>query len=168
MSTRPHDAIDRSPPRLSGALALGVALLGAFALAVSGPAFGVSVVGVAVVAVGLYDGSRAAITLGSTGLFCGVLLAGLAGASPERLLIATATAVVAWDIAAFGLGLGTEVGRAAETTRVELLHAGVSGALALIAATGGILVYRFAGGGPALAPIALLCGAVVLVVLLRP
>ncbi|HET7323503.1 MAG TPA: hypothetical protein VFJ06_04155 [Halococcus sp.] len=167
MSTR-TPAIDRSPPRLSGVLALGAAVLGTLALAVSGPALLLGALSVVVLAVGLYRGSRATITLGSVGLFCGVLVAGLAGAVPELLLVATAAAVVSWDIAGFAIDLGEEVGRAAETTRVELVHAGASALVAAVAATGGVLVYRLAGGGPALAPLALLCGAVVLVIALRP
>ena len=43
-----------------------------------------------------------------------------------------------------------------------------STALAVVAAGFGVVVYRLAGGGPALAPVALLCGAVVLAVALRP
>jgi hypothetical protein len=161
-------AIDRSPPRLSVALALGVALVGVLTLVVSGPALGVGILGLAITGISLARGSQAAVTLGSAGVFCGVLLAGLAGSPPELLLFATAAVVVAWDIATFAIGLGEELGRAADTTRLELVHAGASGALALLVAAGGTAVYRLAGSGPTLASIALLCGAVVLVVFLRP
>ena len=162
------DVIDRSPSRLGGGLAIGVAVCGALALAVSGIAVGLSVLGVVVVAVGLYGDSRPAVTLGAAGQFCGVLLAGLAGTAPAFLLFSTAAAVVAWDVATFAIGLGDELGRAAETRRLELVHAGVSGALAVVAAGFGVTVYHLAGGGPTLAPVALLCGAVVLAVALRP
>lgn len=160
--------LDHAPPRLSVALTLGTALWSVLALVVSGPAFTVGALGAIILGIGLFRGSRSTVALGSTGLFFGVLLAGFADASPESLVFATAAAVVAWDVATFAIGVGEEVGRAAETTRVELVHAGVSGTLALITATGGILVYRLVGGGPAFAPLALLCGAVVLVVVLRP
>jgi hypothetical protein len=160
--------IDDAPPRLSAAIAVGVAALGALALAVSGPAFVVGALGVAILGGGLWSISRAAVTLGGAGLFCGTLLAGLAGTGPTVLLVATAAAVVAWDVAEFGLGLGETVGKGAETRRAELVHAGASGALALLGAGGGLVIYRLAGGGPALVPIALLCGAVVLVLALRP
>lgn len=160
--------IDRSPPRLSGALAFVAAIVGTLALAVSGPAFALGALGVVLVGIGFSRGSQAAITLGGMGLFCGVLLAGFVGAPPELLLFATAATVVSWDIAGFAIDLGEELGRAAETTRVELVHAGASALVAAVAATGGVFVYRLAGGGPALAPIVLLCGAVVLVVVLRP
>jgi hypothetical protein len=167
MSTNSSD-IDRSPTQVSTALALGVAVFGTLVLAVSGPALIVGALGVVLVGIGLFRGSRATITLGAAGLFCGVLLAGLVGTTPEHLLVATAATVVSWDIAGFAIDLGEEVGRAAETTRIELVHAGVSALVAGIAAAGAVLVYRLAGGGPALAPIALLCGAVVLVIVLRP
>jgi hypothetical protein len=160
--------IDDAPPRASAAIAVGIALVGALALAVSGPAFAVGAVGVSSLAVGVRSVSRAAVTLGGAGLFCGTLLAGLAGGPPPLLLVATAAAIVAWDIAEFGIGLGETVGKEADTRRAELVHAGASGALALLGAGGGLAVYRLAGGGPALVPIALLCGAVVLVLALRP
>ena len=160
--------VDRSPPRLSEGLALGAGAVGALALVVSPPAFGLGVLGVIAVGVGLLRRSRAAVTLGAAGVFCGVLLAGLTGVPPELLLCSTAGAVVAWDIATFAIDLGAELGRAAETRRLELVHAGASTALALGAAVVGAVVYRLVGGGPALAPVALLCGAVVLAVALRP
>lgn len=162
------DVIDRSPPRPSSAVALGVGILGALALATSGVAVGLSALGVVAIGIGLYRGSHTAVTLGATGQFCGVLLAGLAGAPPEFLLISIAAAVVAWDVATFAIDLGDELGRAAETGRLELVHTGSSAALAVVAAGFGVVVYRLAGGGPALAPVALLCGAVVLAVALRP
>ncbi|WP_435077087.1 DUF7519 family protein [Halococcus sp. AFM35] len=161
-------AIDESPPRASTAIAVGVAIVGALALAVSGPAFAVGAVGVVGLGVGLRSVSRAAVTLGTVGLFCGTVLAGLAGGPPPLLLVATAATIVAWDVAEFAIGLGETVGRAADTRRAELVHAGASGALALAGAGGGLVIYRLAGGGPTLVPIALLCGAVVLVIALRP
>jgi hypothetical protein len=161
-------AIDDAPPRASAAIAIGVAAIGTLSLALSGPAAVVGAVGVVGLAVGLRSSSRAAVTLGATGLFCGTLLAGLAGAPSPLLLAATAATVVAWDVAEFGVGLGETVGRGATTRRAELVHAGTSGALAMIGAGVGFAVYRLAGGGPALVPIALLFGAVVLVLTLRP
>lgn len=161
-------AIDHSPARVSGALAFGAAVLGTLALAVSGPALLVSALGVVVLGIGLYRGSQAVVTLGAAGLFCGVLIAGLAGASPEVVLVATAATVVSWDAAGFAIDLGEELGRAAETTRAELVHVGVSALVATVAAAGGVFVYRLTGGGPALAPIVLFGGTVVLVIALRP
>ena len=161
-------SIDDAPPRASVAIAIGVAVVGTLSLALSGPAAVVGAVGVVGLAVGLRSSSRAAVTLGAAGLFCGTLLAGLAGAPSPLLLAATAATVVAWDIAEFGIDLGETVGRTATTRRAEFVHAGTSGALALVGAGGGSIVYRLAGGGPALVPIALLFGAVVLVLALRP
>ena len=163
-----ESAIDHAPPRTSVALAIVVAAVGTLSLALSGPAAVVGAVGVVGLAVGLRSSSRAVVTLGAAGLFCGTLLAGLAGAPPSLLLAATAATVVAWDVAEFGIDLGETVGRGATTRRAELVHAGASGALALVGTGGGSIVYRLAGGGPALVPIALLSGAVVLVLALRP
>ena len=161
-------SIDRSPARLSAAVALGVALSGALSLSVSVPAFALYAHGALVLAAGLYGGSRAVVTLGATGEFAGVCLAGLAGAPPPLLVFATAAVVVSWDVAEFAVGLGAEMGRAAATRRAELLHAGASILLGLSAAAGGSLVFTVAGAGSTLVPVALLCGAVVLVVALRP
>ena len=161
-------AIDPSPPRLSEGVAVVAGAVGTLALAVSPPAFGLGALGTVAVGAGLYRRSHAAVTLGATGVFCGVLLAGLADAPPELLLLSTAGAVVAWDVATFAIDLGAELGRTAETRRLELVHAGASTGLALGAAIVGTLVYRLVGGGPALAPVVLLCGAVVLAIALRP
>lgn len=160
--------LDRSPTRVSATLALLAALAGVLALSVSGPAVLVGVIGTGLLALGLYRGSRAAVTLGSTGVFGGTVLAGLAGSPPELLLFVTAATVTAWDVAEFAVGLGEELGRAAETRRLELVHAGSSALVATLAAIGGVLVFRTIGRGPPLALVALLCGAVVLVVALRP
>ncbi|WP_049898739.1 DUF7519 family protein [Halococcus agarilyticus] len=160
--------IDDAPARASIAIALAASLAGALALAVSTPSLTAGVLGFVLVALGLARGWRTAVTLGGAGLFCGVVLAGLVGAPASVVVFATAATVVAWDVATFGIEVGEELGREADTRRLELVHAGASSVVAAIPAGIGLALFRTASGGTALVPIALLCGAVVLVVVLRP
>jgi hypothetical protein len=160
--------IDDTPARTSTGLALAASLAGTLALAVSTVSLAFGGLGFVLVGLGLVRGWRSAVTLGGAGLFCGVVLAGLVGAPASVVVFATATTVVAWDIATFGIDVGEELGREADTRRLELVHAGASVMTAAIPAVVGMVLFRTAGGGTALVPIALLCGAVVLVVVLRP
>ena len=160
--------IDDSPARVSTGFALAASLTGTLGLAASTASLALGLVGVVLVALGLARGWRAAVTLGGAGLFCGVVLAGLVGAPAGVVVFATAATVVAWDVATFGIEVGAELGREADTRRLELVHAGVSVVVAAIPAGLGVALFRIAGGGPSFVPVALLCGAVILVVVLRP
>ncbi|WP_273838579.1 hypothetical protein [Halococcus sp. PRR34] len=160
--------IDDAPARISVGLALAASFVGTLALAVSTVSLAAGGLGFVLVGLGLVRGWRSAVTLGGAGLFCGVVLAGLVGAPAIVVVFATAAAVVAWDVATFGIDVGEELGREADTTRLELVHAGTSVVTAAIPAMIGMVLFRTAEGGTALVPIALLCGAVVLVVVLRP
>lgn len=168
MSTTPAPVIDDSPARVSSALALATGLACTLSLVGSVASLTIGLLGLVTLGLGLVRGSRAVVTLGGTGLFCGVVLSGLAGAPAGIVVFATAAAVVAWDIATFGIGVGEELGRAASTGRLELVHAAASGAVAAIPAVAGVVLFRTVVGGSSLVPVALLCGAVVLVVVLRP
>jgi hypothetical protein len=157
--------IDRSPAVVSTALAVGagvVSLLGTTAGALVGalPA----AAGLAVFGVGLVRASRTALTAGAGLLFAGVLLAGASGASPEPLLVGTIGAVLAWDVGENGIGLGAQLGRAADTRRAELVHAASSLVVGAVTAGLGYGVYLGAASGqPLTALVFLLLGAVVLV-----
>jgi hypothetical protein len=159
--------VDRSPARLSAALALGGVLVALAASAVSVLALLVGGGGVVAVAVGVLRGSRAALGVGVAGLFAGALLAGVLGGGPVRLLVAVAATAFAWDAGENAIGVGEQLGRAADTARAELVHAGASAGLLTTAAGVGLLAFALAGGGSPLALVALLLGAVLLVAALR-
>ena len=159
------DGIDRSPAVVSSGLAVGagvVSLLGSTLGAVVGalPA----TAGLVVLGVGLLRASRAALTAGAGLLFAGVLLAGASGAAPEPLLVGTIGAVLAWDVGENGIGIGAQLGRAADTRRAELVHAASSLVVGAVTAGLGYGVYLGAASGqPLTALVFLLLGAVVLV-----
>lgn len=159
------DEIDRSPAVVSTTLAVGagvVSLLGSALGSLAGvpPA----AVGLLVLGVGLVRGSRRILTAGAGLLFVGVLLAGASGAGPEPLVVGTLGAVLAWDVGENGIGVGAQLGREADTRRVELVHAASSLAVGAVTAALGYGVYLAAASGqPLTALVFLLFGAVLLV-----
>lgn len=156
--------IDRSPAVLSTALAIGagvVSLLGSALGSLVGVA--PAAVGLLVLSVGLVRASRGVLTVGAGLLFLGVLLAGAAGAGPEPLVIGTLGAVLAWDVGENGIGIGAQLGRAADTRRVELVHAASSLVVGAVTAALGYGVYLAAASGqPLTALVFLLFGATLL------
>lgn len=162
--------IDRGPTRLSSAVAVAAAIL---AFVVSGPyswiALAVSALGIVLVVVGVVTGTHAALTTGSAGLFAGVIAAGLQGTPAPFVLGGAVAAIVAWDTGGTAIDLGAQLGRAAETTRLELVHAASTVLVGAIAAGGSWMLYRTSLGSrpltvPMLLLIAALCIAVALTV----
>lgn len=153
---------DRTPSRAGRALATVAGVLAAVPL-LGGPGFLVAVAGLVALALGLLWGSRALLKVGATGLFGGVLLAGLTGTPPAALLLATGAAVVAWDVAENAVGLGEQLGRVAPTARAELVHAAGSAVVAAAGAALAYLAFRAVGGpNPVAALVVLLFAGVAL------
>jgi hypothetical protein len=141
--------------------ALSVALGSVTGLALAGP-------GLLALGVGLLTGGRRTLGAGGTLLVGGVLFAGVQGAGPETLLFGLLTAVLAWDVGEHAIGVGEQLGREADTRRVELVHAGASTFVGVVAAGIGYGAYLGATGGqPVTALVFLLLGAVILVSVLR-
>jgi hypothetical protein len=158
------DSIDRSPARLSAALAIGAAVI---ALATVGTAslvsFSLAAIGTATVAGGIVASNRGLVTAGAVVLFVGTLAAGVADASAIRLLVATGGAVFAWDVGRAAVDVGVQLGAGADTTDLELVHAGAS--LLVIVLSGGVgyvLFQTAAGGQPVSAVVALLIAGTLL------
>jgi len=128
----------------------------------------VALPGVALVGGGALRGSTRLVSLGGLALTGGVVLAGLAGGGPEALLLGALGALLAWDVAEHGIGIGEHLGREARTARVELVHAAVTLLIGAVAAGVGYAVYRgIAGGQPMAALVFLLVGVVAAVAALR-
>ena len=164
------EGFDDDPAWLSGRLAL-VAAVGSVALAgVASPLGGaLGAVGLLAVTAGVTRGSAGAVAAGALGLFGGVVLGGLAGGGPFVLAGAALGAVLAWDLGEQAVTVGRQVGRAADTRRGELVHAGAS-LLVGVASAGVVLaVYEtVAGGFSAAALVVLLVAGTVLAAGLRP
>ncbi len=161
--------VTRAPSAPSGSVALlagAVSLLGSTLGAAD--ALPVAVLGVAVLAAGVYRASRRAVTVGAGALLLAVVVSGVRGAGPEPLLVGVLGSLVAWDVAEHGIGVGEQLGRETETRRGELVHAASSVLVGTAGAAVGYLVYSLsAGGQPVSALVFLLVGVVALVAALR-
>jgi len=161
-------ALDRRPSRTGTALSLLAALVVVGALTPVAAGQLVAAIGLVALVVGLQSGAGRAVDAGATLLFVGVVIAGVFGAPPELLLVATAGTVVAWDVGENAVSLGHQLGRAAGTDRAEFVHAAASTGVA--AAGAGLAYVAFVGvesGQPSIALVSLLFGAVLLATALR-
>lgn len=148
--------IDRTPSRRSVAFAGGVAAMGSLPLALAGFPVVVGLAGAAAVTAGVARGSRRVVTVGALVSLVGIFLAGAFGVPPTASLFALAGTVLAWDIGQHGIGVGQQLGRAADTRRLELVHAGTS--TLVVAGTAGIgyLVFTVGVSGQSRGALALL------------
>lgn len=160
MRTEP---IDRSPARVSGRLGVGA---GVIALAVAGAYASTAAVVAAGGLVGLVGGvlvgRRRLVSVGAAALLSGVLLSGTAGAPALPLLVGVGATVLAWDLGGTAIDVGAQLGREADTVRLEVVHAVASAAVATAAAGVGYGVYLTAVGGQPMAALLLLLLAGVL------
>ena len=82
-------------------------------------------------------------SLASAGVFVGVVAAGTLGASAWLVFGGVLCSLLVWDVGRYGTTLGREIGTAAETRGLELVHAGATlfvGVLGVLAAV--VLVTR--------------------------
>jgi hypothetical protein len=155
---------DDGPTQLSGFLAsaLGVLVTGA-----SGPYDGVAlvlcVVGTALVLVGIVRGSRGGVTVGCVGLLFGALAAGVQDAPTVVMLFSVTASVLAWDTGQTAIDLGEQLGRGADTRRLELTHLFGSVAVGTVTAVVGYLALQIGTGGQ---PVSVLLGLLVAALLL--
>lgn len=157
--------VDRGPAALSRSLSAFAGVLG---LVTSGfyswIGLSIGVVGLVVLTVGLVRGETPVVTVGSFGLFLGAVVTGAQGAPVAPVLAGVVLAVVAWDVGGNAISIGQQLGRSADTVRIELLHAGASLAVGTLSAGIGYGVYWFgASGQPVPAVVFLLLGAVLLI-----
>ncbi|MFB6140628.1 MAG: hypothetical protein ABEJ26_09370 [Halosimplex sp.] len=129
----------------------------------SWPALAVGTLGAILLAVGLVRGADAAVSLGAFGLFGAGLVAGVRGAPVVPVLVSVAFAVLAWDTGGNAISIGKQLGREADTTRVEAVHVAASGVVGAVTAGLGYGIYR-AGTGEQ--PVAALVFSLVAAVLL--
>lgn len=161
--------IDRSPARLSAVVAGGMGVLAFLASGLfSWSALRIGLIGFGLIVLGLVLGSRAAVTVGTTGLFLGGLVAGSQGAPPIAVLVSVTAAVLAWDIGSLAISVGRQLGTAATTHRLELVHIAASTGIGVAMVVGGSLVYATASGGqPVTALVLLIVAALILLAALR-
>lgn len=157
--------VSRRPTRLGRVIAAGSATAAA-ALAAghgTGPA-AVGAAGLGLLLVGLAYGVRRPVTWGAATLLGGLGWAGVEGASAGVLLVGAAGTVLAWDVAGFAVDLGAQLGREADTRRLEARHAAATGTVVSLSAGLGLAVFRSTTGGPPVAALLLLLVAGALLV----
>ncbi|MFP9192857.1 DUF7519 family protein [Natronosalvus vescus] len=161
--------VTRRPTRISSVaatLAGGVAVLSAALGGPAGPTVGL--VGFLVLGLGLHRGIYGAVDIGAGLVFLGVLFGGLQGAPVEATVLGAVTALVAWDLGTSAVELGSQLGREADTRRLEGVQLLSSLSVGLLTATVGYGAYVFgAGGQPAGAVVLLLLSVLFVVVGLK-
>jgi len=146
--------VDQSPTRFGSVVAV---VAGALALVLTGAYSWFALVagsaGFVLVLAGVAVGSRRTITLGATVLVGSALVAGVQGVHPLVLVLASVASLLAWDAGTTAIGLGRQLGRHADTARLELLHTGTSVAVGL--AVGGVAYVLFVAisGGASTPPV---------------
>ncbi|TYT62536.1 hypothetical protein FYC77_08145 [Natrialba swarupiae] len=107
--------------------------------------------------IGPVPGSRRwLVDAGSLATFAGVVVSGLEGALVEPTLVATVCTVVAWDLAGSAIDLGDQLGREADTRRLEGVHAVSSVLVGLATMAIGYGTFVSAADGQPVAAVALL------------
>ena len=158
-------APDYGPTTLSTRLALVAAAL-AFLTTLSNTTGAVlAAAGAVGVGAGLVLPSQRIADGGALALVGGVALAAVAHDAVAIPLIGAVAAVLAWDLSEQALSVGEQLGRAADTRRLEAVHAGTTTAVGLVAAGVGFALYRIAFRGISLAALALLLVAALFLML---
>ncbi|MFB6228779.1 MAG: hypothetical protein ABEH88_09515 [Halobacteriales archaeon] len=157
--------VDRRPASLGRGIS---AFAGSVALVTGGfyswPALVLGAAGTLVLWAGLLRGTRSMVTTGAFGLFVAAMIAGAQAAPIVPVLASVVLTVVAWDAGSNAISVGEQLGRSADTTRIEAVHGAATLAVGTLTAAVGYAVYRFATGGQPVAAVAfLLLGAVLLV-----
>jgi hypothetical protein len=149
-------------------LTLAAALVAAVALVPVPTAVGIGVLATGLFVAGLRRESTGLVDAAAGTLVAALLVAGVFGAPAELLVVSTAAAVLAWDVADNALTVGEQLGRNARTERLELVHAAATLTVAIVGSAFAYGVFRLAGGGrPLLAVVLLLLGATLIVAVLR-
>lgn len=156
--------IDRGPTRVGRWTS---AVAGVVAFVTSGfyswSALAVGTIGLGLLLVGVVRGAKGAVTTGAFGLLVAGVLAGSAGAPVPPILASVVFTVLAWDTGGNAIGVGEQLGRSADTARIEIVHAVGTLAVGVLTAAVGSGVYWFAAGGqPVAAVVFLLLGALLL------
>jgi hypothetical protein len=153
--------------RLSHVLAVSAALATVAAVRAGSLGLATGVCGVLLLGIGLYGGSRGAVTLAGVVLFAATVLVAAGPGGLTATLVGAFGAVLAADFGTFALGVGRDVDASVATTRVEALHAVGSFTVALLAGGLGYALFRVVPTGSTIGVVALLFAAVVLAAVLR-
>jgi|AntDeeMinimDraft_4_1070355.scaffolds.fasta_scaffold00122_6 hypothetical protein len=134
--------VDREPAQLSSLIS-GSAAVVAFGVSAfySWPALVVGAIGLVLVVVGLVRGLYNAVTVGAFGLFVAGILTGVQTTAVSPVLISVTAAVLAWDIGTNAISIGSQLGREADTRRIEVVHVVASIGVGVVTSSVGYGLY---------------------------
>lgn len=157
--------ITRRPTVRSSIVAAVAAVVAVFAAGIGGTsALAFAAFGLVVFAVGLGIGHGRAVDAGALVVFFGVVVGGLGTITVGPTVVGTIATVVAWDVAHGAIDLGDQLGREAETGRLEAVQVVSSLLVGLLSGTAGYAVYVVGGEGQPTGAVVLLVVAAVLIV----
>lgn len=136
------------PTRLPTTVAGGCALVAAIvatgtAIFGSTTGLGLGVLGTSILWVGVVRGTGIAFDLGPLVLFGAVLQTGVGGGSVVLTLIGTVAVVLAWDLGHTSYAIGFQLGREANTVRLEVVRCIESLSVGLVSAAIGYALFVF-------------------------
>lgn len=158
-----YEAFDASASPTGLALTLVPGVVAVLASAAFLPAAVVGSVGVVAMTAGVRNASRKLLTVGAVVLFGAALVAGAAEVPVPFVLVGAGAAVVAWDAGTNAVSVGTQLGAAADTRRIEVLHVLSTAGVATAVGAVGYGAFRLASGGQPTAAVALLSLAALLI-----
>lgn len=161
--------IDSAPAVTSSVAAT---LLGLLVLVAVGPFSAIALalcgLGVALLGAALLWEVRPAVSGGASALFLGVVAGAVGGAPVLVTLFGVISSVLAWETGHRAIDIGIQLGRGAETDRLELRRLATNGGVGLLTGAGGYLVYLLgASGQPLSALFLVLLAVLILFVTLR-
>ncbi|MFC4438358.1 MULTISPECIES: DUF7519 family protein [Natrialbaceae] len=157
--------ITRRPAVRSSVVAGLAGLVTVFAAGIGTPGgLAFAAFGFVILAAGLGRGHRRAVDAGGIVLFFGVVAGGIETLAVEPTVVGTVATVVAWDVGHGAVDLGDQLGREAETSRLEAVQIVSSLLVGLLSGTAGYAVYVVGGEGQPIAAVVLLVVAAVLIV----
>lgn len=165
MTGRHPGSVSNRPTTLTGVSAALAGAVAAFVAVWSGTGGGVlAAVGLLATLAGLVRGNRIAVDAGCGLLVLGVLASGFDG-PVEPVLVGTLAAVVAWDLATSAIDLGVQLGREANTSRLELVCVFSSLLVGVTTVLVGYTVFLVAASGQPIDAVFFLLAAAVAAVL---
>lgn len=152
---------DRRPPSLSLAvslvwLSLSVVITSLFSF----ESVPLGLVGILIIIGAFFRQSRQLLSIGVALVVVGVIVAGVVSMPIAWTLLAGTVAILGWDAGSTTLSLGEQLGRQAQTHRIEAMHIGSSAAVGFGTVAIAYTVIYTAGGARTVSAILLLVVAV--------
>lgn len=157
------DGFEQAPTRFSTVTALGSGFVATASVALGTPiTLAVGIPGMVAVFAGIHNRSRRLLSAGVIGVLAGTMIAGMSGTQVLTVLVSATAGVLCWDYGTTAISVGTQLGRRADTERLERVHSLTSlgvGAVTVVLSYG---IYRSIGGSHPVAAVFFLILTVIL------